>query len=80
MRDDFNLYMRQLKSNGKESIKRMSKFFGDIFEPNESKRDKTIEMICEKHYQKMIDEVISLEDELIEEKYLLIDGETEIGD
>lgn len=70
MRDDFNLYMRHLRSNGKESIKRMSKYFGDIFEPNESKRDLSIEMISEKHYHKMIDEVIGPE-----EKYLEVEND-----
>ena len=62
-----------------ETVKRASKFFGDIFEPNESKRDLAIEMINEKHYKKMIDEVLALEEQMPEEKYLLIEEEMEIS-
>lgn len=62
-----------------ETIKRASKFFGDIFEPNESKRDLAIEMINEKHYKQMIDEVLALEEQMPEEKYLLIEEEMEIS-
>ncbi len=63
----------------RETVKRASKFFGDIFEPNESKRDLAIEMINEKHYKKMIDEVLALEEQMPEEKYLLIEEEMEIS-
>lgn len=49
-----------------KTIKRISKFFRDTVKPNESKRDKTIEMISEKHYQKMIDEVIGPEEKYLE--------------
>lgn len=63
----------------RETVKRASKFFGDIFEPNESKRDLAIEMINEKHYKQMIDEVLALEEQMPEEKYLLIEEEMEIS-
>lgn len=63
----------------RETVKRASKFFGDILEPNESKRDLAIEMINEKHYKQMIDEVLALEEQMPEEKYLLIEEEMEIS-
>ena len=63
----------------RETTKRASKFFGDIFEPNESKRDLAVEMINEKHYKKMIDEVLALEEQMPEEKYLVIEEEMEIS-
>lgn len=63
----------------RKTIRRASKFFGDIFEPNESKRDLAIEMINEKHYKQMIDEVLALEEQMPEEKYLLIEEEMEIS-
>lgn len=68
-----------MKLFSRETVKRASKFFGDIFEPNESKRDLAIEMINEKHYKKMIDEVLALEEQMPEGKYLLIEEEMEIS-
>lgn len=69
-----------MKLFSKETIKRAVKFFGDLFEPNPNKRDLAIELINEKHYKAMIDEVLSIEDLTLEEKYLLMDGEVCINE